>query len=308
MANDFESVQYNFNHELIIVLVINNLCKTYPNGIHALHGVSIEISTGIFGLLGPNGAGKSTLMRTLATLQTADSGEVSLAGTDLLANPQWIRERLGYLPQDFGVYPQASAEDFLDQLAVYKGFTNRRQRKEMVADRLQQVNLYERRKQKLGTFSGGMRQRIGIAQALLGDPQLVIVDEPTAGLDPTERIRFQNLLADLGQDRVLILSTHIVEDVADLCQNLAIMNQGEIVAVGDPLQLVAELEGKVWTRTAQDEADELLPVITCRMIRGKRQLRVFSEEAPGSDYQPAQADLNDVYFMSLQGKQESLSV
>ncbi|MGD1913410.1 MAG: ABC transporter ATP-binding protein [Rivularia sp. (in: cyanobacteria)] len=290
------------------MLVIENLNKTYTNGIQALRGISLEIDCGIFGLLGPNGAGKSSLMRTLATLQDADSGSIMLDEIDVLKNPQAARSMLGYLPQDFGVYPTVSAEDLLNQLAVFKGFINPRERKEVVALQLQLVNLYEKRKQKLGTFSGGMRQRFGIAQALLGSPKLVIVDEPTAGLDPAERIRFQNLLSEISQDRVLLLSTHIVEDVAELCPNLAIMNQGEIIRSGNPQALINDLNGKVWTKVIQSNQDtgdsSQLTVITSRMLRGERWLRVLSDSQPDSDFHSVEPDLNDVYFTALLEKNQ----
>ena len=283
------------------MLKITELNKTYSNGIQAIKNISLEIDRGIFGLLGANGAGKSSLMRTLATLQSADSGEIILDGINILTNPQSARKVLGYLPQDFGVYPQVSAEDLLNQLAVFKGFTNTKERKEIVAHQLQIVNLYEQRKQKLGTFSGGMRQRFGIAQALLGSPKLVIVDEPTAGLDPTERIRFQNLLAEISQDRVLLLSTHIVEDVAELCPQIAIMNKGEIITHGSPRSLIKELQGKVWTRII--EQNEVLKpewtVISLRMRLGAKWIRVFSNYAPDSDFESAEPDLNDVYFTAM---------
>ncbi|MEO1375989.1 MAG: ABC transporter ATP-binding protein, partial [Cyanobacteria bacterium J06635_10] len=278
------------------------------NGIQALQDISLKIDCGIFGLLGPNGAGKSSLMRTLATLQDADSGSIILDGIDVLKNPQAARSILGYLPQDFGVYPTVSAEDLLNQLAVFKGFINSRERKEVVALQLQLVNLYEKRKQKLGTFSGGMRQRFGIAQALLGSPKLVIVDEPTAGLDPAERIRFQNLLSEISQDRVLLLSTHIVEDVAELCPNLAIMNQGEIIRSGNPQALINDLNGKVWTKVIKSNQDTLdssqLTVITSRMLRGERWLRILSDSQPDSDFHSVEPDLNDVYFTALLEKTE----
>ncbi len=285
------------------MLVIEKLNKTYANGIQALRDISLKVDCGIFGLLGPNGAGKSSLMRTLATLQDADSGSIMLDGIDVLKNPQAARSMLGYLPQDFGVYPTVSAEDLLNQLAVFKGFINSRERREVVTRQLQLVNLYEKRKQKLGTFSGGMRQRFGIAQALLGSPKLVIVDEPTAGLDPAERIRFQNLLSEISQDRVLLLSTHIVEDVAELCPNLAIMNQGEIIRIGNPQALINDLNGKVWTKVIQSNQDTSYSsewrVITSRMLRGKRWLRVLSDSQPDSDFHSVEPDLNDVYFTAL---------
>ena len=283
------------------MLIIKGLSKTYSNGIKAIADISLQIDCGIFGLLGANGAGKSSLMRTLATLQDADSGEIKLDGVDLLKNPSQARTMLGYLPQDFGVYPQVSAEDLLNQLAVFKGFTNAKQRKEIVADQLQLVNLYQQRKQKLGTFSGGMRQRFGIAQALLGSPRLIIVDEPTAGLDPTERIRFQNLLAEISRDRVLLLSTHIVEDVADLCPQIAIMNRGKIINAGSPRSLVAELQGKVWTKIVNqdEELDPSWTIITLIMRQGAKWVRVLNNYAPDSSFSAAVPDLNDVYFTAM---------
>ncbi|MEL6460596.1 MAG: ABC transporter ATP-binding protein [Cyanobacteria bacterium J06621_15] len=294
------------------MLAIQKLSKTYANGIQALRDISLEIDCGIFGLLGPNGAGKSSLMRTLATLQDADSGSIMLDGLDVLKNPQTARSLLGYLPQDFGVYPTVSAEDLLNQLAVFKGFINRRERKEVVERQLELVNLYEKRKQKLGTFSGGMRQRFGIAQALLGSPKLVIVDEPTAGLDPAERIRFQNLLSEISQDRVLLLSTHIVEDVAELCPNMAIMNRGEIIRSGSPQALVNALSGRIWTKVIQsnqDKSNSEWMVITSRMSRGERWVRVLSDSQPDSDFHPVEPDLNDVYFTALLEKpQEFITV
>ncbi|MEO1742798.1 MAG: ABC transporter ATP-binding protein [Cyanobacteria bacterium J06629_9] len=283
------------------MLKIQNLSKTYANGIHALRDVSLEIGSGIFGLLGPNGAGKSSLMRTLATLQEADCGSVFLGEVDVLQTPQAARRLLGYLPQDFGVYSNVSAEELLNQMAVFKGFTQTKQRRELVGHQLSLVNLYDQRHQKLGTFSGGMRQRFGIAQALLGSPQLVIVDEPTAGLDPTERVRFQNLLAEISQDRVLLLSTHIVEDVAELCPQMAILQQGQIVRQGSPLALMESLRGQVWTRWVESptEIDANWRVITARMVRGQRAVRVWSETSPGEGFEQAAPDLNDVYFTAL---------
>jgi ABC-type multidrug transport system ATPase subunit len=285
------------------MLTIRGLSKTYGNAIKALQDVLLDISPGIFGLLGPNGAGKSRLMRTLATLQDADSGSVKLDGIDLLNQPQIARQQLGYLPQDFGVYPNVSAEELLNQLAVFKGFINPKQRKQIVNQQLQLVNLYPQRQQKLGTFSGGMRQRFGIAQALLGSPKLIIVDEPTAGLDPTERIRFQNLLAEISQDRVLLLSTHIVEDVAELCPQMAILNQGKIVRSGSPTVLTKALQGKIWTKVVNDfEVNNLLDnckLITSRMSRGSRCIRVLSDVQPDNNFQVAEPDLNDVYFTAL---------
>ncbi|MEA5500957.1 ABC transporter ATP-binding protein [Limnoraphis robusta Tam1] len=283
------------------MLVIKQLSKTYANGIQALRDISLDIGYGIFGLLGPNGAGKSSFMRTLATLQDADSGLIELDGLNLLKNPQTARSRLGYLPQDFGVYPNVSAEDLLDQIAVFKGFTHASQRREIVAQQLQLVNLYEERKQKLGTFSGGMRQRFGIAQALLGSPQLVIVDEPTAGLDPVERIRFQNLLAEISEERVLILSTHIVEDVAELCQQMAILNRGQIIRSGSPLFLTETLRGKVWIASELEASNKPkdCTIITTRMSRGKRCVRVLIDSQQSQYFHAVEPDLNDVYFTAL---------
>jgi ABC-type multidrug transport system ATPase subunit len=283
------------------MLTIRNLTKTYANDIQALKNISLDIDQGIFGLLGPNGAGKSSLMRSLATLQTVDAGSITLDGIDVLQNPQAARRQLGYLPQDFGVYPNVSAEELLNQLAVFKGFTHRQTRQELVAHQLHLVNLYDQRRQKLGTFSGGMRQRFGIAQALLGSPRLVIVDEPTAGLDPTERVRFHNLLAEISQDRVLLLSTHIVEDVAELCPQMAILQRGQIVQCGNPLALIETLQGQIWARALTD-ASEISPdwtVITARMMRGQRYVRVLSRDRPGSGFEPVAPDLNDVYFTAL---------
>jgi ABC-2 type transport system ATP-binding protein len=254
--------------------------------------------------LGPNGAGKSTLLRTLATLQEPDTGGVELDGVDLLDAPHTARQMLGYLPQDFGVYPQVSAQELLEQLAIFKGFVKRRQRREMVAEQLRLVNLYEQRKQKLGTFSGGMRQRFGIAQALLGSPPLIIVDEPTAGLDPAERIRFQNLLADIGQDRILMLSTHIVEDIAELCPQMAILSHGQIVCSGSPAALLERLHGKVWSKLlAPGESVDPSPdwtLITSRISQGARCLRVFSDAPPQPPFTAVTPDLHDVYFTALQ--------
>ncbi|NER00569.1 MAG: ABC transporter ATP-binding protein, partial [Cyanothece sp. SIO2G6] len=275
------------------MLSIRRLSKAYSNGIQALCDVTLDIDYGIFGLLGPNGAGKSSLMRTLATLQEADSGAVLFNEIDLLRQPQEIRKVLGYLPQDFGVYPNVTAMELLDQLAVFKGIGNRRERQQEVRYRLEMVNLYDQRNQQLGSYSGGMLRRFGIAQALLGSPKLVIIDEPTAGLDPTERIRFQNLLADLSGDRVFILSTHIVEDIAALCPQMAIMNRGKIIRWGSPMVLLDSLRGQVWTckvpaTAAAAEAFAFDPewtVITARMVQGDRHIRVLSESVPGKDFQ-----------------------
>lgn len=234
-------------------LLIENLNKTYDNGVHALKDISLEIPTGMFGLLGPNGAGKSSLMRTLATLQEADSGSIMLGTTDLQANKKEVRKLLGYLPQQFGLYPKISAEVLLDHFAVLKGISKRKERKDIVHALLHKTNLYGVRKQQLGGFSGGMKQRFGIAQALLNNPKLLIVDEPTSGLDPKERNRFYNLLSQLAEDTIVILSTHIVDDIKELCTNMAIINQGEVILKGKPLQLIDQLNGKIYEKVIQEE-------------------------------------------------------
>ncbi|SFU05571.1 ABC-type multidrug transport system, ATPase component [Pseudoalteromonas sp. DSM 26666] len=284
------------------MLSITGLSKTYDNGVHALQGVDLNIPKGMFGLLGPNGAGKSSLMRTIATLQSADSGSIKFDGIDVLAQPKSLRERLGYLPQDFGVYQRVSAYDLLDHMAVLKGLNNKAERKEAVEGLLAQTNLYDHRKNAVSGFSGGMRQRFGIAQALLGDPDLLIVDEPTAGLDPEERNRFHNLLVGLGESKVVILSTHIVEDVSELCPNMAVLASGQILLEGNPIELTNTLQGKIWHKAvSQAEAIELeqsLPVIAKRLFAGKTLLSVFADDAPqGFDAKPA--DLEDVYFSTL---------
>jgi ABC-2 type transport system ATP-binding protein len=283
-------------------LRIHSLSKTYPNGVQALRDVSMTIPTGMFGLLGPNGAGKSTLMRTIATLQEADSGSITLGGMDVLRRKDDVRRVLGYLPQEFGVYPRVSAEGLLEHFAVLKGITDRRLRKDTVAALMQRVNLYDVRKQNLGTFSGGMRQRFGIAQALLGNPQLIIVDEPTAGLDPGERVRFHNLLAEIGENVIVILSTHIVEDVSDLCSRMAIISHGRVLAEGEPSQRIANVEGKIWRRVIGKGELPLLQnghaVISTRLTAGKTVVHVFSEERPAG-FEAVHPSLEDVYFSTL---------
>ena len=287
---------------MTLQLRIDRLSKTYPNGVQALRDVTLTIPTGLFGLLGPNGAGKSTLMRTIATLQEADSGSITLDGLDVLRQKDDVRRVLGYLPQEFGVYPRVSAEDLLDHFAILKGITDRRSRKETVAALLQRVNLYDVRKQKLGTFSGGMRQRFGIAQALLGDPQLIIVDEPTAGLDPGERVRFHNLLAEIGENVIVILSTHIVEDVSDLCSRMAIISNGRVLAEGEPSRRIATVEGKIWRRVIDKGELPVLQnhhaVISTRLTAGKTVVHVFSEERPAG-FEAVHPSLEDVYFSTL---------
>lgn len=288
-------------------LRIDHLSKTYPNGVRALKNVSLTIPTGMFGLLGPNGAGKSTLMRTLATLQEPDGGAVRLGELDVLRDKERVREILGYLPQDFGVYPKISAEAMLSHLAVLKGVP-RDARRDVVDGLLHQVNLWDVRKKKLGTYSGGMKQRFGIAQALLGDPRLIIVDEPTAGLDPTERLRFHNLLAEIGENIVVILSTHIVDDVSDLCQRMAILSEGEVLLTGEPQRAIEELQGAVWRRTVPrgelDTWEERHRVISTHLVAGETVIHVRAGHHPGDGFEPVEADLEDVYFSTLQRGEE----
>jgi len=284
-------------------LRIEGLSKTYANGVRALNDVTLTIPTGMFGLLGRNGAGKSTLMRTIATLQEADSGSIKLGDLDVLREKDAVRRLLGYLPQEFGVYPRISAEAMLDHFAVLKGITKGRERKEVVAALLRRTNLYEARKQSLGTYSGGMRQRFGIAQALLGNPQLIIVDEPTAGLDPGERVRFHNLLAEIGENVVVILSTHIVEDVSDLCSNMAIIDGGRVLMTGEPLQSIRDLDGRVWRRSIDkrelDDYQKQYAVISNRLMAGRTVIHVFSETQPDPSFEPVTTSLEDVYFSTL---------
>ena len=284
------------------MLEIRGLDKTYDNGVHALNDISLSVPKGLFGLLGPNGAGKSTLMRTIATLQGADSGSIRFDGVDVLNNPIELRRRLGYLPQTFGVYPRVSALDLLDHLAILKGLTDKTQRKEVVEGLLAQTNLYQHRKNSVSGFSGGMRQRFGIAQALLGDPDLLIVDEPTSGLDPEERNRFHNLLVTLGQDKVIILSTHIVEDVSELCPSMAVLADGQILREGSPAALIDELNGQIWRKTVAIEevenVESQLPVISKRLFAGRTIVHVLSPDAPRG-FETAPANLEDVYFSTL---------
>ena len=285
------------------MLSIRDLSKTYANGVEALKSVSLDIPTGMFGLLGPNGAGKSTLMRTIATLQEPDRGSITLGDLDVLAQKDQVRRILGYLPQEFGVYPKISAEVMLNHFAVLKGIHDKRQRKDTVDALLRQTNLYDVRKQHLGTFSGGMRQRFGIAQALIGNPKLIIVDEPTAGLDPGERVRFHNLLSEIGENIVVILSTHIVEDVSDLCSRMAIIDKGRVLLTGDPQTAIQELEGRIWRkaipRLELEEYQSKYVVISTRLVAGKTVLHVFCEENPGDGFEHVEADLEDVYFSTL---------
>ncbi|GGC91564.1 ABC transporter ATP-binding protein [Undibacterium terreum] len=286
-------------------LRIHNLSKTYSNGVTALNNISLTIPAGMFGLLGPNGAGKSTLMRTLATLQDADSGSARLDTIDIRENKDEIRRVLGYLPQDFGLYPKVSAYDLLDHFAVLKGLDQKKQRKEVVEGLLHQTNLYQVKNKHLGGFSGGMRQRFGIAQALLGDPKLIIVDEPTAGLDPEERVRFHNLLSDIGADKIVILSTHIVEDVADLCANMAVINKGSVILTGQPLQLIDQIQGKIWKRFIDKSElaafQQQHKVISSRLTAGRTLIHVYADTQPAGEFSPTQGDLEDVYFAAMAG-------
>jgi len=286
------------------VLSIDNLSKTYPGGVRALRGVSLNIPPGMFGLIGPNGAGKSTLMKILATLLDPDSGSASLDGLDLIAQKDATRRLLGYLPQEFGVYPKMSALDMLHHLAVMKGLTKSGERKEVVESLLQQTNLWDVRKKALGGYSGGMKQRFGIAQALLASPKLIIVDEPTAGLDPAERNRFLNLLSSIGRNVVVILSTHIVEDVRELCSRMAIISNGELLLEAVPSQAIDALKGRVWSKFAatDDEREaisKVFPIISTHLVAGQHEIRVYAETAPGDGFAPAEADLEDVYFHNL---------
>jgi len=287
-------------------LTISGLSKTYPNGVRALSDVSLSIPTGMFGLLGPNGAGKSTLMRTLATLQDADAGTAVMGEMDVLRDKDAVRRTLGYLPQDFGVYPKVSAEEMLDHLARLKGLSDARERREVVATLLRQTNLYDVRRKALGGYSGGMRQRFGIAQALLGNPRLVIVDEPTAGLDPEERVRFHNLLAEIGENVIVILSTHIVSDVSDLCAQMAIIDKGRVLLTGRPLELTRRLDGRVWQK-AIARADlaatkAVYPVISTRLVAGRTLVNVVGDTVPGDGFTQVAATLEDVYFAAIAGR------
>ncbi len=286
-------------------LKVSGLSKTYANGVRALSDVSLTIPHGMYGLLGPNGAGKSTLMRTIATLQEADSGSMRLGEIDVLKQKDEVRKRLGYLPQEFGVYPRISAQDMLDHLALLKGIGGSKERKELVEAMLKRCNLYDLRKKALTSFSGGMRQRFGIAQALIGNPQLLIVDEPTAGLDPGERNRFYNLLAEVGEQVIVILSTHIVEDVTDLCTKMAIIHEGRVLYEGKPDEAVAQLKGRVWQRSiAKAELpsyEQRYRVISNRLVAGRPHLHVLSAQAPEDGFAPGVPDLEDVFFTCIRG-------
>lgn len=291
-------------------LKIESLSKTYPNGVKALDQVNLEINNGMFGLLGPNGAGKSSLMRTLATLQEADSGSAILDDIDILKQPHELRKYLGYLPQEFGVYAKITAEQLLDHMAVLKGIGNKSERKDLVAHLLQKVNLYEKRNKSVKGFSGGMKQRVGIAQALIGKPKLIIVDEPTAGLDPGERNRFHNLLADVGQEVIILLSTHIVDDVRELCSRFAVMNLGRIVYHGSPENAIAELEGKVWQKQIErhelDSHNSQYEVISDKMVAGKPVIHIYQNENPGNGFKAVTPNLEDVFFTKTKVEIESV--
>ncbi len=286
-------------------LTIENVSKTYPNGVRALNDVNLHIKSGMFGLLGPNGAGKSTLMRTIAALQDPDEGSIVFEDIDVLRDKQGVREVLGYLPQEFGLYPKVTAVDFLDHLAVMKGVTNGKERKRVVESLLNQTNLWDVRKKKLGSFSGGMKQRFGIAQALIGNPKLIIVDEPTAGLDPTERYRFHNLLSEIGENVVVILSTHIVDDVSDLCHDMAIIHEGKVRVVGDPLDLVKQMDGHIWRvvkeKSELEALEKEVDVISSRLYMGRLQVKMYAESQPVEGSESVAPEIEDLYFATING-------
>jgi ABC-2 type transport system ATP-binding protein len=287
-----------------LALTITGLSKTYPNGVKALKSVSLSIGNVMFGLLGPNGAGKSSLMRTIATLQDPDSGSIDLDGLDVLAHKNEVRKILGYLPQEFGVYPKISALDMLQHIAIMKGVTNKAERRHMVDAILNQTNLWDSRKKALSTYSGGMKQRFGIAQALLASPKLIIVDEPTAGLDPAERNRFLNLLSSIGSEVTVILSTHIVEDVRELCPRMAIISDGEVLLEGAPAEALESLRGRIWSKVASTDAEmreirAAFSVVSSHLIGGLHEVRVYSAGSPGEGFRPVDSSLEDVYFVNL---------
>jgi ABC-2 type transport system ATP-binding protein len=286
-------------------LSIRGLSKTYPNGTQALKGVSLDVPPGMFGLLGRNGAGKSTLMRILATLQDPDEGTVHLGELDVIRQKERVRETLGYLPQSFGFHPRVSAARLLDHFGVLKGLADAGPRRDVVEALLRRTNLWDVRHHRVGTFSGGMRQRLGVAIALLGNPKLIIVDEPTAGLDPEERVRFLNLLGEIGEASAVILSTHIVEDVEELCSSLAIIDRGEILLAGEPARAITELRGRIWRRSVtRDELPALereRSVLSTKLMAGRTIARVYAEESPGPEFEAVEPDLKDVYFAVMAG-------
>ncbi|WP_411895423.1 ABC transporter ATP-binding protein [Winogradskyella sp. A2] len=292
-------------------LKIKNLSKTYSNGVQALKNVSLDIPQGMFGLLGPNGAGKSSLMRTLATLQQADSGSAILDDIDILNEKSKVRKILGYLPQEFGVYPKISSYNMLNHIASLKGVSNNGERKDLVESLLTKTNLWHVRNKSLGTYSGGMKQRFGIAQALIGDPRLIIVDEPTAGLDPAERVRFHNLLSEIGENTIVILSTHIVDDISNLCNNMAIICLGEVVAKGNPNDLTDGVKGRIWKKTIpkvelENYKDEM-QVISTHLKAGQTIIHVLSDNQPDATFEASAADLEDVYFAEITSRMETVS-
>ena len=292
-------------------LQIKNLNKTYSNGVHALKDVNLTIPQGMFGLLGPNGAGKSSLMRTLATLQQADSGSATMGDIDILKDKAKVREILGYLPQEFGVYPKISSYNMLNHIASLKGVSNKSERKDLVESLLNKTNLWDVRNKSLGTYSGGMKQRFGIAQALIGDPSLIIVDEPTAGLDPAERIRFHNLLSEIGENTIVILSTHIVDDVSNLCNNMAIICLGEVVAKGNPSELTENFKDRIWKKGIEkgdlEEYQSEMQVISTYLKAGQTIIHVLSDERPDSTFEPSKANLEDVYFAEISSRMERIT-
>jgi ABC-type multidrug transport system ATPase subunit len=293
-------------------LKIENLSKTYSNGVQALKNISLTIPQGMFGLLGPNGAGKSSLMRTMATLQKADSGTIQMGDIDILKDTDQVREILGYLPQEFGVYPKVTSYKMLDHIASLKGVSSKGERKDLVEALLNKTNLWHVRNKNLGTYSGGMKQRFGIAQALIGSPKLIIVDEPTAGLDPAERVRFHNLLSEIGENTIIILSTHIVEDVANLCKEMAIICLGEVVAQGNPTELTQRVQGKIWKKMIDkkelDGCKAKYQVISTHLKAGRTMIHVHSENQPDSSFESSPANLEDVYFTEITSRLESLPV
>jgi ABC-2 type transport system ATP-binding protein len=293
-------------------LKIENLSKTYSNGVQALKDITLTIPQGMFGLLGPNGAGKSSLMRTMATLQQADSGSITMGDVDILKDTDKVREMLGYLPQEFGVYPKVTSYKMLDHIASLKGVSNKAERKELVEALLNKTNLWHVRNKSLGTYSGGMKQRFGIAQALIGTPKLIIVDEPTAGLDPAERVRFHNLLSEIGENTIIILSTHIVEDVANLCKNMAIICLGEVVAQGNPTELVSHVQGKIWKKMIDkkelDSYKSEFHVISTHLKAGRTIIHVYNEVKPDETFEASPANLEDVYFTEISARLNEVTI